>query len=405
MKTNTFNPNIFESENAIGFIHDWYSLAVMLGVYPNALSYVGSRSVDSFSERIVLKKKRVVYRSKPVLKNIQTRIGVMISNQFNLLPEDDRKDILAYVKNVKAAEQLGETIVEVTNTGKSLTAKMAFDIRKFFDNITKDHVVYALQQIGMCSAGAKLVARYCMRSGGLQQGSVCSPVISNIVGWVYFDKPIKEFLRSKEGITWRYKRYCDNLVLLVFDEYPQEFYAEYKAKCTEILERANFRGHKWSKITHNNPRVNMRWLGTLLGTTGVKIERSSYDILRGELFRLATANNCVGSLESMALANGLRATGVIGDVSLYANMLLVLRGRTAYVTSINKKQGLRLSKLLKVIALRVQLSVSQNTSDYLTNFRAQNINPEMLQAIKAYKSDAENITTYTSRISALAGNL
>lgn len=370
---------VYKNINKYSFVIDFHTLGIVTNVLPNVYSYL-YHHVRSGAEhkKIVLKKGRVVYKSSPTLYKAQYGIGTLLGS---LVEETAGDWLLSYRKGLNPINALKEF--------SGSKCMIHFDIKKYFDNIKFEHIVQTLQYFGF-SAGAKLVARYCvLPNNRLQQGSAASPAVSNLVGMYLFDSKIMKYLESYEGIS--YVRYCDNIVIFSKDSVlSEEFYNEYKTVCNNILKEAGFNTHKWVKTSNNNPKRNMKWLGVVLNNL-MRAETREYDSLRGLLFSLAKASDIKWAL----LKNGGRliqnvggiSNRVKGDYYVINKFIHHLTGKVAYINNINNKQGLCCEKLLAVIKRRMSFRnpYIKDTEDLVRN-------------LKTYKNQSESLEEFVSKV-------
>lgn len=376
------SPEVFSGVGQLSFIHDWYTMSVVLGTQPHVLSYIKANRAEH-TRRIVFKKKRVVFKSSPQLKDVQSRIKLALEPVCELL--EDKDHILAYRKGVNPRDILREQAVNAN-------CLIHFDIKGYFDNIRRRHVKETLvRNAGMCHGGANLMAFYAVESGTLQQGSECSPVISNLVGYDLIDKPIKEMLRGLPAeVDARYFRYCDNIFLFIHGDEPEGFYAEYKAFVTETLGKSRLRAHKWARVSKNNPKRAMTCLGMNCHDT-LRIDRLRYDVMRAEFFNLSVAEDIADMMFTYAEAYGVPGARRLPFMVVRNKVLGVLRGKMQYVLDVNEKQGTALNKLYKAIALRT------NTETPITG-----MNEALFYEIKKYRQHGEIPDDYISRVMAVA---
>lgn len=385
MKFAAFDETVFSNEGKYKMVYDWYTASVITGIDPHKFSYLRN-SVGDHQRRISLNKgKRVVYKSSPTLNKMQTRLLGTSLELFYNIPEEDREHIIAYVPNLNPAKFLGAYA--------GAECMISFDIRKFYDNITFNTISKTFEECGFQPAGAKLLSRYCVvNRKSLQQGSPCSPMISNLVGYHMFDKQIKAWVAEKyPDLDLRYVRYCDNIVLFSFSDLPENFYAEYKAKCVNTMWDAGFRTHKWMKVTNTNPRRNMSWLGVVLNKTA-RVDKYKYDVVRGELFSLIKCVSVVNTLGLYAHSDVPRYPPIDSQVKhlIAKKQLSVLRGKISYINSVCAKQGLALTKLYEIVKLRLEM---QNNI-YLP------YDDEHFAIIKTYKDNDEPVESYVERVKA-----
>ena len=388
MKFAQFDESVFSQTGKYKMVYDWYTAAVVTGIDPHKFSYL-RESVGDHQRRISLNNgKRVVYKSSKTLNNMQTRLLGTSLEMFYNIPEEDREHIISYIPNLNPARAL--------SAYAGADCMVSFDIRKFYDNVSFNTIVKTFEHCGMNTAGAKLLARYCVvNRKSLQQGSPCSPMLSNLVGYYMFDKQIKQYIEETyPDLDLRYVRYCDNIVLFCFSEIPEDFYANYKAKCLEIMWSSGFKTHKWMKVTNTNPRRNMSWLGVVLNKVA-RVDKEKYDELRGELFRLLKCGSVLMSLFEMDNTSLPRYTND-RDVILplvAKKVLAVLRGKISYINSVCPKQGKALTKLYQAVKLR---------SEYKDAWFSD-ISSGQFANLKSYKDDNESIESYIERVKSVLG--
>lgn len=371
MRKIEFDESIFTGEKFNpALIHDWYDLAIYLGVQPYQLSYL-KKSMDNQQHRIVISKdggkdSRVVYESSPLLKRVQNRIKAGLLQLER--PTYDPSVVLAYRKGVNAAEVVSQQCDKRYH--------IHFDLRKFYDFITVKNITQTLMDAGFTKLGAQLVASYCVVRrrvpGGsdgegakyirtLQQGSPASPVISNLVGAKYIDKPVTDWIaRQKEAhpeLEFAYMRYSDNALLTIdADEsvgIDIELIQDFKAYVRDSLAAHKFYTHKWGVIPASHPKRNQQFLGIVLNKAA-RIETGKFQTWRATLF-----NACRCGLQTAAfnyfehngrdnLPDTSRAVSLEVDK---ARFNMVMNGRWAYLKSFSKKQALQLKKLYEAAKL------------------------------------------------------
>lgn len=331
-----------KDSSAVGIITDWHTLGAVLNIPTHELSWV-LHERSTMQHRIILNG-RTVYKSDPPLRNIQAKLSMLFEPLLDELPGNDC--VLSYRR--------GLTPVDVLKKFTGSKMMISFDIRKYYDNITLDHIEESLVQCGFTHAGAKLAGRYCLvrRETGrttLQQGCPASPAISNLVGYFFIDAPIKGWLkREYPELDYRYIRYCDNVTLFLAQDEPEGFRERYNEAVRDILKPYGFKTHDWNSISNNHPKRNQKFLGIILNKEA-RIERGKIDELRAIMF-----NMCYLGLSSQSLRY-LEKKGAIHQVHetitddalkvLTRSMRSIMRGHIAYVTQVNEKHGLWLTKL------------------------------------------------------------
>ena len=372
-------------QDIIKTVTDWDSLGALIGVKVNLLTWC-LHERENMQTKIRLGK-RTVYKSGTYLHFIQKRIEMLVTALFDELPDTDCA--IAYRKGQKPVDVLRE----IPHAKLLITT----DVRKYYDNITLEHLTKALEFLGFPHLGAKLIARYCVVRNDrnhrltLQQGCPASPVLSNLVGHVFFDLPFRKWLdETYPDVTMRYVRYCDNLALFVLDEYPSSLPGAVSAKLTESLREHGFRLHKWRRIPDNHPMVNQSFLGIVLNHEK-RVALDYADRLRATLFtwcRLGKAHATNQFIEENGLV--LSHAFIARDLQ-QAKFVAHMRGCVQYVQGINEKQGKMLRKLLNAAEL-----LDQN--EYSTVRMACNLDSEIFRLLKTYRNNNESPNAYTTRL-------
>lgn len=333
-------------------ISSWDTLGAALNVKPNLLAWA-LHNRDNMQHRIRLGE-RTVYKSEPLLNLIQTRIGLLVEPLLDELPGNEC--VYSYRRGKSPVKMIKEL------AGAKLL--ISTDIKGFYDHVFIWHIEGALVDCGFSPQGARLIARYCVVKRGsmqtLQQGCPASPALSNLVGYKYMDVPIKAWLKENlNGVDHEYVRYCDNVELFIYGEVPEGFAEKYKAAVKEIMAKSKFRTHDWATISDKHPKMNQRFLGVVLNKEA-RVEKSIIDDLRATLFNIClhgfTQEDATRFLDSLGkLPEGFGSqshiweydNGITVDTLRYQT-LAILKGKAAYVSSVNKKHGQWLGKLLSV---------------------------------------------------------
>ncbi len=318
----------YKSKNTVQLIKDWNDLGAVLGVKTNVMSWVLTKR-DSMQRKIKLGE-REVYKSSGPLHFVQNRLISMLEPMFDSIENTDC--VIAYRKGVAPTD----VVKSVKHAKMLITA----DIRHYYDNIKISHIEYCLTELGMQPLGARLVARYCVVKKGnrhtLQQGSPASPVMSNIVGHFYFDKPIQEWLAEK-NIDCTYLRYCDNIALFIHSDPPDDFSEEFKKFVkTQVWVQGGFKTHKWNSIRDNNPVMHQKFLGIVVNAEA-RTELDSIDQLRATLFNCVRNGFYAEALKHLE-SKGVKVKNKLNAKDLYIeNFKAYLRGHINYIARISDK--------------------------------------------------------------------
>ena len=369
------------NESAVSRIYDWYTLGAAIGVKTNVMSYV-LKSRDSMQKRIKLGE-RTVYKSEPLLRHVQSRLITLVEPLFDALPETE--SVLAYRKGITATE-----VVRKVPHAKTF---ISFDIRHYYDSVTLDHIAACLCKLGMGEAGAKLVARYCIvknkKKSTLQQGSPVSPVLSNIVGHFYFDKPIKEWLRNNyPTLQVTYLRYCDNIALFVHDDMPEGFSDALKAYVKETLKADGFLTHKWATVADNHPVMHQKFLGMVINAEA-RAELDTVDRLRAILFNWCRTGLWNETKKFMSAYMEKDSHHFKKEQLLMQKFKQHLRGHVQYIKRLSRKQGMMLEKLY-------------HAAEFLdTHLSMVRTSAAVFAAVKSYRNHEESVQKYLNRLQAL----
>lgn len=336
-------------------LSSWDTLGTALNVKPNLMAWA-LHARDSMQHRIRLGE-RTVYKSDKPLSIIQERIGFLVEPLLDELPGNEC--VYSYRR--------GKSPVKMIKDLAGAKLLIATDVKGFYDHVFIRHIEGALVDCGFSQQGARLIARYCVvkRRGvqTLQQGCPASPALSNLVGYKYMDVPIQAWLRDNlKGVDYKYVRYCDNIELFIYGDAPEGFAERYKEAVKKIMAESKFRTHDWATVSDKHPKMNQRFLGVVLNKQA-RVEKSMIDNLRATLF-----NICLHGFSNEETSKFLESVGKmpegygeyfeypyrepydngITDETLRYQALAILKGKAAYVSSVNKKHGQWLGKLLAV---------------------------------------------------------
>jgi hypothetical protein len=420
MRVTKYSDDIFSPNGDINFITDYHTLGMAIGVKPSTLSYLlrpsreGKRVIDEKVTAVPLKKGRKTYSSHHPLKYVQQRIGYLLLRLQRTLDTD-------HLWSYKPGFDVYKHIHEVSGAKYFVEC----DVKKYFDNINTTKIADTLNFLGMQRRGSMLLARYLtvlrMSPSGkpirtLQQGSKASPYMSNLVGYYYFDRPILQWIEEmkstypKAKIT--YKRYCDNLVMALDGDIPIGLPKEAKQLFIDVILGAKFRYHGLRITPNNHPKKNQKFLGVVLNDK-IRIEKEKYEELRATLF-----NACRTSVDTTASryfeVNPIlkRPQYDAGSrlLRLYKEKFrMVMTGKVANITSINKYDGLALKKLLSAAYYLCDLNFNHTdwtnssptvycTGETLEGEKRFTLHEELFKAVKQYKNKAESVDDYIGRI-------
>jgi hypothetical protein len=197
-------------------------------------------------------------------------------------------------------------------------------------------------------------------------------MLSNVVGQLYIDIPIKEWLNT-QGVPYTYVRYCDNIAVGFDTELTPEFKAAYKA----FVKGLKYKIHMYTCTTNDNPKRHQKFIGIVLNKQA-RVEKKYSDRVICTLFNLCVKE---GQVERYMRYNPKVATVTndwgVNDYGKLEKILPVLRGKVSYMKSIDVRSHTRASKLLYVVENKIEAPV---------------------EIIKTYRNNKENITDFTKKI-------
>lgn len=412
MKIRKYRP--FVLKHPLALVHSWDDLGNLLRIKTQTMSYVGRRLVGERGlqrdkmQHLVKVKGRDTYKSDTALARIQDALNALFDHVQGQGPQSH---LLAYRKGVDYKRELEKYV------GRKYMTHC--DIKGYYDNIATRKIVKTLCDLGhMTEAGAKLVARYCVvrrKVDGrwihtLQQGSPCSPLLSNLVGYALFDRDILAWVADKNRQNPRmhleYVRYCDNLALFSDGDIPLEILKEYEKMVRQVMGRNGFKTHKWSTTPKNHPFRHQRFLGVVLN------EKARVDLARFHRARATLFNACCHSVSHEATKyfslHDIRPTSFptqltlgTGEVELFRttdkdrcdHFLTIMRGHVAYIQSVSGAQGLVLKKLLE--ACKYLQGTVFRGNEWATKAE---LPQAIFDAVKTYNRKEEAVEIYLARV-------
>ncbi|MFW6134797.1 MAG: reverse transcriptase domain-containing protein [Elusimicrobiota bacterium] len=360
------------------FIKDRHTLSAVTMSKPSKIS-AAHRFKEDLQKRHGGIKKRKIFVSKGNLKYSQDKIKPLLETMFHSKCNTDH--ILSYIKGKNP-----HTIIREECVGKDMLIK--FDIRKYYDNISGKMIYNSLKKLGFNHQGATHITKLCTVKIGnkysLQQGSSVSPVLSNIVGYFYIDKPVQSYLEEIEKqypkLEITYKRFCDNIGIWVDGPVPTGFSDQLKEEIKRRIK--TFKVHDWYTIRGNHPKLAQTFLGVTLNSQ-MKIQRVRYDKIRAILFNSIIDWTLQNALKYFRENGDDRFDGVYSGSDTIEKFHERMGGYVNYVKQVNQKQGLRLEKLLEASKKCTWMPLS---------------NVDILEKIKKYTNDDESVQEYMSKI-------
>ena len=377
-------------------LSNWDMLGTALHIPTNSMAWA-LKNRDNMQHRIRLGD-RTVYKSDTLLHKVQFRLSLLMEPLLDELPGNEC--VYSYRRGKSPVKEIK----------KLAGAKMliATDVKGFYDHVFIRHIEGALVDCGFSPQGGRLIARYCVVKRGnmqtLQQGCPASPALSNLVGYKYMDVPIQAWLSENlKGVEYKYVRYCDNIELFIYGDAPEGFSEKYKEAVKSIMKEAGFRTHDWATVSNKHPKMNQRFLGVVLNHEA-RVEKGMIDELRATLFNLCIRGfslqdtkkflDSMGRMPSHLAGNDLRYIRAETLDDLRSQALSILTGKVAYVTSVNKRHGLWLKKLLTLAKHIAQ--------DNALPVKLMRFDKEWKDKLLRYKDDSQNLQDFMSMMLMLA---
>lgn len=334
--------------NRYANVKNWYDLSALLTVPTHWISWL--KMDDNKAERqqkVVLNqkdKKRITYKSTGALRVIQDALTDEFTNMFK---QKDTEGVISYVPGVNAAEYVKEHLV-----GHDVVIK--FDIIGYYDHVKYDHIADCMrEEYDMPAEGAHLIAFLTTvktnRGNSLQQGSPCSPMLSNLIGQKYIDKPVKDWLGKNlnDDVSYCYIRYSDNIAIGLTGNVPADFKDKFKA----YVKTLKYKSHKWSYTTQKNPYAHQQFLGIVVNKEA-RTKKQYRDRVICTLFNFCVKEDVQSEKARYQFYNP-RIQTVTNDFNTYDStwdqILAQIKGRVAYMKSADEKMYNRARKLLWVI--------------------------------------------------------
>jgi len=402
VKITTFDKSIFDTpQGRNSLVHDYQTLGIRSYIAPQRLSWIlkktdgGIRNIQEMTKKVMIGG-RITYNSATPLKIVQNKLGAMLLSEQERLPMDH---VWSYRPNVDFYKELSDF------TGAQYLVQ--FDIRKYFDTIPITKIVDVLTQEehGFSKEGATLIARYLtvrrkshignFFDNTLQQGSPASPVMSNIVGYHLFDKPLLAMCAQLEldnpRLKMRYRRYCDNIFVFVDGEIPLAAIQDFKEAVHTTVVGAKFRYHQWSVTPNNHPKRNQKVLGVVLNDK-TRLEKSKYTKLRSTLFNSCTLGKSIAIdkffVENPIFMSPSTPTPLI--IEIYAKKFdMIMQGRVSNMCSASSILGLQTKKLFKA---------SKVLSGKLGSTHKSLLPTEIFKALSSYKDASITLDKYLENL-------
>jgi len=277
---------------------------------------------------------RFIQNPCPALKRIQKRLAEDFWGKFPL-PE--------YVVAFRSKYSIQD--VAALHAGRPLI--LSIDLHNFFPSIKGYMLVEFLVDQGYPQNIARDISELCTFHAFLPQGSPCSPVISNVIGFHRFDEAVRAAAEAK---GYLYSRYADDLILSTTDESAASWETAgglHKEICG-IIGRSGFQvSHDKTKFMR--PHMRQRVLGSVVNECP-PLDDSENSAIRLRI-PMSDYLNTRAKLHD-ALLNGADHAGARHQLSGTA----FLRHLNGYINSYVKKtdyaRWLKLSPILDIIIRR-----------------------------------------------------
>lgn len=350
-------------QNTPSNIIDIYDLASAVNINVNDL-FKCLLNKDKYQVKMVIgDKKRVVYKSIEPLYSIQKYISNILTDVYKII---DCTHLLAYISGCNYVDKLKEI-------KGSYSILISMDIKKYFDTITRQHINTLLADVlGYNKTFSNMLSKlvtvngthpiYGYKGNFLQQGSIASPVLSNLIGYFFYDTQIipllKEYetkLRSTNGkaVTIEYLRYCDNLYIGIKNSTDIINAREIVSKIKDIMKTAGFKIHKDKVVTQTHPYIAQQILGIVINNEA-KVETKQFNNMEAKLINIIAGNlsnfesNMVNIYDN-SKSNLVIDANPLNNKGKVDTAMLMLRGVNNYYKSINTVQGAKVTNLMEII--------------------------------------------------------
>lgn len=351
-----------ELQNQPTMIRDLVDLASTIGVdYSQLLNCY--RHKQDYQVKLIVGDNRTVYKSKQPLSKVQQYIADSLVTIYKQL---DSTHLLAYINGCNY-------ITKIKERKGTYDVLVSLDIRKYFDSISKEHISVLLTDIlgfnkAVSSIFAKLVTVdskhpiFNYYGSFLQQGSTASPVLSNLIGYFFYDLDIKELLgktallldkKDDANVEIEYFRYCDNLYIGIRNSIDIPKIKELVDNIKNIMKKAGFIVHKDRIITRTNPHIAQQILGITINNTP-KIGDTQFNNKKASLVNIIAGGLTNIENNLVQLYDNSESNLVEGSNPLYktGKVLVakqILKGEATYYNNINKEQGHIINTLVDLV--------------------------------------------------------
>ena len=419
MKVLTYKDSIFENQiKQSEFFDEWHNFAIFFNMEIYSISHAYHKK-SSLIKRCYKVADRPTYYSVGSLKSTQVYLGYLLSRYYDAIPDNDC--LIAYRKGVHPLDWVRD------NLENKCRYLIKADVKKYYDNITHQKIFDTMKFFGFPNRGAKLignlstmrktvdlpnsrkVTRQC-----LQQGSSCSPVIANLVGYYIFDRHIQEWaakLREQHPkLIIRYARYSDNLVLGLDGEIPNGFNIihEYKHLIYKLAVDNKFHLHKWSVVPKNHPKRNQSFLGVVFNEK-MRVDKNRMSKIKGALFSYITKPTTL-TLNEWFRETGGFPSGAIDTLKTREELFLrSIQGKISAIKSVNEEDYNMLKKLFIAGKLLNKGYGNMHAGAYVRPKYVQEedkskLKEDIFSVVNTYKNKKEAVSGYEKRVKEVLKN-
>lgn len=353
-----------EIKNSPSLLLDAYDLSAVFKMSPSQVLHCLTHR-DTYQSKITLENDRVVYKSKGTLYKMQAYISKLLQNAYSYIDIDH---LLAYIKGVNY-------IGRIKGIQSNYDILISMDIKKYFDTITKQHIFTLFHSaLGYNKALSNMYTKLVTVSGVhplgkykgdfLQQGSPASPILSNLIGYFFYDIDIKKVLDefkhtilqkkdTKAEIDIDFFRYCDNIYIGLRNTNDIDNIKELVKRIKFIMQNAGFVIHKDKIITRTNRRFAQQILGIVINNTP-KICDTEFSNKKAQLVNIIAGgltniqNNLINFYNKSA-SNLVVENNPLGNIGKVIVAKQILHGIVNYYYNINEDQGKQIHILNNII--------------------------------------------------------
>jgi RNA-directed DNA polymerase len=263
---------------------------------------------------------RFIQAPQPRLKYVQTQVAGRILDHVPL-PE--------YITGFRKGVGMRDTAKK--HSGKKIVVSL--DIQNFFNSIKQTHLMELFRSyFHYPRRVSKILSEICTFKYFVPQGAPSSPVLSNIVGYYFFDQKV-DLIAKKYGFEMT--RYADDITLSTDQDYPKEEKTldngtvvvtsridDMIEEIENVLSKSGFKLNKYKTKVMRSPA--RKWVLGQVVNEEPNILRRDFNVLRCIVHNIE-----VTSLEEQASRKGMTEY----------QFLAWLRGKLAHLKQVNPRKG------------------------------------------------------------------